>query len=223
MPVKESDLVSLGAFFAEGDLAWKPVTVSKKTGKALVAPYVTNRAVQQRLDEVCGPANWCNQYKEGPASGVICGISVLVEFELAGGTAPQWVTKWDGAENTDIEPVKGGLSDSMRRAAVHWGIGRYLYNAPKQWVPADQRGQPVRRPRMPADMVNDSSESHKYRLSEKMHHLLIDTAVQYGIDHQDVVLVANRVFGVHDLEDLTEEQAQALVGRMTDKAEEVPA
>mgnify|MGYP002508284444 CR=1 FL=1 len=26
------------------------------------------------------------------------------------------------------EPIKGGLSDSMKRAAVQWGIGRVLYN-----------------------------------------------------------------------------------------------
>jgi hypothetical protein len=37
------------------------------------------------------------------------------------------VWKEDGAENTDIEAVKGGLSGAMKRAAVQWGCGRYLY------------------------------------------------------------------------------------------------
>lgn len=44
------------------------------------------------------------------------------------------VTKWDGAENTDVEAVKGGLSDSMKRAAVQWGIGRYLYQLEEGWA-----------------------------------------------------------------------------------------
>ena len=32
--------------------------------------------------------------------------------------------------NTEIEKVKGGLSNSMKRAGVQWGIGRYLYKLP---------------------------------------------------------------------------------------------
>ena len=84
-----------------------------------VLAYLTNRAIQERLDDVCGKENWRNEYVTGPQGGVMCGISIRVEGE--------WVTKWDGAENTEIESVKGGLSDSMKRAAVQWGIGRYLY------------------------------------------------------------------------------------------------
>jgi hypothetical protein len=52
--------------------------------------------------------------------GVMCGISVKIENE--------WVTKYDGAENTQVEAVKGGLSSSMKRTAVQFGIGRYLYH-----------------------------------------------------------------------------------------------
>ncbi|WP_263317101.1 Rad52/Rad22 family DNA repair protein, partial [Enterobacter hormaechei] len=52
--------------------------------------------------------------------GVECGISIKVEGE--------WITKWDAAENTQVEAVKGGRSGAMKRAAVQWGIGRYLYN-----------------------------------------------------------------------------------------------
>ncbi len=52
--------------------------------------------------------------------GVECGISIKIDSE--------WVTKWDAAENTQVEAVKGGRSGAMKRAAVQWGIGRYLYN-----------------------------------------------------------------------------------------------
>jgi hypothetical protein len=38
------------------------------------------------------------------------------------------VTKWDGAQESQIEATKGGLSGAMKRAAVQWGIGRYLYD-----------------------------------------------------------------------------------------------
>jgi hypothetical protein len=93
-------------------------------GKQL--PYVTNRAIQDRLDSVVGPGNWKNEFREwGIGSpGVLCGLSIRIND---GTRDPEWITKWDGAEQTDIEAVKGGLSDAMKRAAVQWGIGRYLY------------------------------------------------------------------------------------------------
>ncbi|WP_243664619.1 Rad52/Rad22 family DNA repair protein [Rhodothermus marinus] len=87
------------------------------------------------------PENWRNEFRPGPGGGVLCGISIRIGDE--------WITKWDGAENTDIEPVKGGLSSAMRRAAVQWGIGRYLYRLPNQWVRIDERGRLLETPRLP--------------------------------------------------------------------------
>ncbi len=44
------------------------------------------------------------------------------------GTALQW------------EPSKGCASDALKRAAVQWGIGRYLYRLPAVWVELDGEG-----------------------------------------------------------------------------------
>lgn len=110
--------------FPADDIEWR-IQEAKKGDKGLrarVLAYVTNRAIMNRLDEVCGPQNWRNEFITGPDGGVMCGVSIYIEDRK------EWVTKWDGADNTNIEPVKGGLSGSMKRAAVQWGIGRYLYN-----------------------------------------------------------------------------------------------
>ena len=124
--------------FAPEDLEWRIQVTTKDKTSGLAIPYVTNRAIQDRLDEVVGPENWYNDYKpwhgNGKKDAQICGISIY--FEGKG-----FITKWDGAEDSDIEPIKGGLSDSMKRAAVQWGIGRVLYkmdNAP--WVSVEQKG-----------------------------------------------------------------------------------
>lgn len=110
--------------FKESDIEWRiQQSGISRNGKpyAMVLAYVTNRAIQDRLDDVFGHTGWQNEFKPGPLGGIICGISVWAD-EIS-----QWVTKWDGAENTNVEAVKGGLSSSMKRAAVQWGIGRYLY------------------------------------------------------------------------------------------------
>lgn len=45
-----------------------------------------------------------------------------------------WITKVDVSDNSDIEPVKGGASGALRRAAVKFGVGRYLYDLKDIWV-----------------------------------------------------------------------------------------
>lgn len=135
------NLRRLQHYFSNADIEWKPVTFTKDRRRAMAVPYVTNRAIMDRLDLVCGPENWCNQFTQGPDGGVLCGLSVRVGDE--------WITKWDGASNTEVEAVKGGLSSSMRRAAVQWGIGRYLYRMPAQWVSIDERGRFLQQPSLP--------------------------------------------------------------------------
>lgn len=108
--------------FPSRDIECRASRTGAKNNKPwiFVLAYVTNRAIMERLDDVFGPASWKNEFKQAPEGGILCGISVKVNDE--------WVTKWDGAENTNIDAVKGGLSSSMKRAGVQWGIGRYLYN-----------------------------------------------------------------------------------------------
>lgn len=124
--------------FAPQDLEWRLQQAFEQNERGLAVPYVTNRAIQDRLDDVVGVNNWHNDYKpwhgNGKKESQVCGISIY--FEGRG-----WVTKWDGAEDTDIEPVKGGLSDSMKRAAVHWGVGRVLYKMDAIWVDIQKRGR----------------------------------------------------------------------------------
>jgi hypothetical protein len=133
-----SDLDNLRALrepFEADAIEWRLQKAGEKNGKvwALVVPYVTNRGIMTRLDDVVGPANWKNDFRAGPAGGVLCGISIRVGDE--------WVTKWDGAENTDIEEVKGGLSGAMKRAAVQWGIGRYLYELDEFFAQVSDSGK----------------------------------------------------------------------------------
>ena len=146
-PVLHPDLDQLAAPFDPDDVEWKPGATTRDKKKGLAMAYLTSRAIQDRLDAVCGPAGWRNEFVPGPAGGVLCGLSVRVTY--ADGTAA-WVTKWDGADNTDVEAVKGGLSSAMKRAAVLWGIGRYLYQLDAQWVELDARGRFAKTPRLPA-------------------------------------------------------------------------
>ena len=151
--MKASDLSRLADPFPPSDVEWKPGATTRDKSKGLAMAYLTSRAVQQRFDDVCGPGDWRNEFTAGPDGGVLCGISVRVERE--DGTA-EWVTKWDGADNSQVEAVKGGLSGATKRAAVQWGVGRYLYDLPATWVRLDDRGRFAEPPQIPREYLPQS-------------------------------------------------------------------
>ena len=123
--------------FAPEDLEWRLQKGVEAKELGIAVPYVTNRAIMGRLDDVVGPENWYNEFKPWHGAGgkeaQLCGLSIRY--------GDGFITKWDGAENSDIEPVKGGLSDSMKRAAVQWGIGRVLYNMDVVFVNVEKQGK----------------------------------------------------------------------------------
>lgn len=131
---KGIDWKALAAPFPSNEIEWRVAQAGKgKKGVwAKVLAYVTNRAIMQRLDDVVGPPSWANRFAEAPGGGILCGIEILVDGA--------WVCKWDGAAQTEIEAVKGGLSGAMKRAAVQWGIGRYLYDLEEGWANVHDKG-----------------------------------------------------------------------------------
>ena len=134
------DLRKLADPFPASDIEWR---VSRsgmnKSSKpfAFVLAYITARAIANRLDDVCGPANWMNtqqQIKElRPGTFTVqVGISIRV--------GDDWVVKYDVSEPTTIEPAKGGFSGAMKRAGAQWGIGRYLYLLDETYAECSEDG-----------------------------------------------------------------------------------
>lgn len=113
--------------FPADDIQWR-VQSCESMGSRLslrVLAYLTNRAVQERLDAVCGAENWQNTPMQLiQITPTIVAIQVGISIRLNG----EWITKYDVSEPTHIESVKGGFSGAMKRAGVQWGIGRYLYH-----------------------------------------------------------------------------------------------
>jgi hypothetical protein len=128
----QETMMKLKKPFEASDIEWRVGSTSKDKTKGLALAYVTNRAIQNRLDDVFGCFGWRNEYREWKGNSQLCGISVLHDGE--------WITKWDGASDSNTEATKGGLSDAMKRAGYQWGIGRYLYDLPDVWVDIEQKG-----------------------------------------------------------------------------------
>ena len=137
--MKVEDMAKLKEPFPESDLDWRLQSCGEKNGKfwGKALAYITSRAVQDRLDEVCGPDGWKTSVRrEGDA--YICTLSIRVTHE--DGTT-EWLSREDGADSTDIEAIKGGISGAIKRSAVHFGIGRYLYNLKDGWANVCENGK----------------------------------------------------------------------------------
>ncbi|MBY3073441.1 hypothetical protein HFO71_24310 [Rhizobium laguerreae] len=127
MPTTE-ELKQLFAEFPRDAISWRAQSVTKDGTKAMALAYIDARDVMDRLDDVCGSENWQDRY-EFHGTRTICYLSIRVDGE--------WVTKADGAGDSDVEAEKGAISDALKRAAVKWGIGRYLYSIVTPWVPCE--------------------------------------------------------------------------------------
>lgn len=123
------NLRDLAAEFPRSAVHWRAQTLTANGDKALALAYIDARDVMDRLDAVCGPDGWQSEFTETAKGRVICRLGIRTE---AG-----WVWKSDGAGDTDVEGEKGGISDALKRAAVSWGIGRYLYRLEAVWAPCE--------------------------------------------------------------------------------------
>jgi len=150
--------------FSPSEIHWRVGSLSKKKDKATALAYIDARNVMKRLDDVMGIENWKDEYVTEPprtvrktkkgwngnpdehyneqiCGRVICKLSIRIDGE--------WITKCDGAGETNVEGEKGGISDAFKRAAVKFGIGRYLYYLDVNWYPVDQWRKFTQQPQLP--------------------------------------------------------------------------
>lgn len=108
---------------------WRVQSFSKFKPSASCVAYIDSRAVMDLLDEVVGVQNWQDDYKTIDGK-LFAGIGINVNEE--------WIWKWDTGTESNIEKEKGQVSDAFKRAAVHFGIGRFLYSLDIKYVKANE-------------------------------------------------------------------------------------
>lgn len=132
----EAQKAALEYPFTVEDIEFRVLRTNKAKTEGYIAAYVDSRAIQRRLDKVVGWENWQNYFEvTQSATGETSYVCKLCIFSEERG---EWLTKSNGAGSTDIEPVKGGLSNAFKRAASMFGIGRYLYDMKDIKCPIDQ-------------------------------------------------------------------------------------
>jgi hypothetical protein len=127
-------LARLSEPFRPDQVRWKPQVISD-TGNALAVAYVDPRVVSERLDHVLG-GDWSFHWE--PLG--VQGDRVVVKSSLTVmGATREDVGEYVLSEREQADPWKSAVSDALKRAAVHFGVGRYLYWLEAIWCAYDRR------------------------------------------------------------------------------------
>jgi len=108
----------LKAPFSPNQIKWRASNFNGNKSSALL--YLDARDVMDRLDEVFGIGRWTTEYAD-LETRCVCKLSV--SFDGWG-----WIHKSDVGTQSTFEGEKGMYSDALKRAAVQFGVGRYLYD-----------------------------------------------------------------------------------------------
>ena len=129
---------------------------SKDKTKGIALFYLDAREVEKVLDNILGPENWATNLNPIVSPQGFHGFTCSLTVYMPDGKT---VTKTDAGEASKTSPVKGAASDALKRAAVLFGVGRYLYYIPNQWYKLNEFGNFIEEPQLPKWALPDENLS----------------------------------------------------------------
>jgi hypothetical protein len=104
---------------------WRVQSFSKFKAQATCVSYIDSRDVQDILDSSC---SWSDRYYS-EAGLLFCEITIYADGRE--------YKRTDTGSESNVDKQKGHSSDAFKRAAVKFGVGRFLYSQKMQYVTAD--------------------------------------------------------------------------------------
>lgn len=165
---RDRKLIELRAFFPLKEVLWR-ITATKREGNrktgGCLAAYADPRSYSDRLSAVFGVDGWTEEYiptflpqvpRKGENNHVIMTGKVMVTCRVTihglgshTGTGEAWADDDNALTRTDAQAFK--------RACYKFGLGRYFYDVPSQWIDYDRDGKKlVKQPAMPAAFLPPS-------------------------------------------------------------------
>ncbi len=187
---------------------WKIQSFTQSGDKASCVAYIDARDVMDLLDEVCGPESWQDEYKEVHGR-LVAGVGIKVSKE-------EWIWKWDTGTPGDYEKEKSEFSDSFKRAAVKWGVGRFLYSMDIQWVsvsnkkPIDDKGSRIWD--LTEYIENNKSPVPRDKVSSRV--ILEINKLAEELDLKDKLSTMLDGWNYKSVEELNQKRGQAVVDRL---------
>ena len=199
--------------FDDTEIRYRAGATNRDKTKAIALAYADPRAYEDRLNALV-PGEWQVEFTPWGERRIICHLTILD------------VTRSSTGESGDSNPDIAGTSaeaQAFKRACTKFGLGRYLYALPKQWVDYDantkqltQTPRPQRR-KTPAPTPPGAADIGPER-AHNMSIALTRTGILFGQQSTFASQVLNRP--VTQLKYLSEDEARAVWARALAQAKE---
>jgi hypothetical protein len=146
-------------------ISWRVGRKSNNDTIGQALPFITPRVIQNLLDDILGPDSWRNSFLANTLGTGSASVVAIIELKLNG----EWIAKSDAAQvdsfkedgttNSKEMAIKGAYSDAFKRAAVMWGLGRYLYEFEAPWVTLDANKRLTEIPILPLHMLPEDERA----------------------------------------------------------------
>lgn len=169
--------------------------------------YITARQVMERLDEAFGPFGWTAKFSIINSNANACDMLCTITVKLPDGTVIERQDFGHGESKTDIDSgIKAAASDALKRAAVQFGIGRYLYDEERDDRDSFVGGhQPQQRQTARRDTgSSDSGSAEPYSRQRYIYNRLKRRFSEMGITPNDFLEVFDTEFSEEGIGQLLE-------------------
>jgi hypothetical protein len=119
-------LARLSEPFPPAATQWRAGSTTRDKKRAQALPYAEPRVYEDRLNALC-PGEWAVTFKPWGEHRIICELTI------------HGVTRSSTGEESDggFAPGTAAEAQAFKRACSKFGLGRYLYDLPAQWVAYD--------------------------------------------------------------------------------------
>lgn len=220
---------ALRAPFPPGEEQYRAGPTWEQEGGRWTRPlaYIDARAVFERLDQAVGPDQWHTELERLAPGVYLCRLTIL------------GVTRADVGQAGDAEgeKEKSGASDALKRAAVQFGIGRYLYERelpparmerrgndwalPRNWRPAasiDRTGAARQAPTPAADSGGErpapAPSLSRGGLTVKQSGKIAHELARVGWDERRELVYLQRAYSKAARADLTSAEASQMIDHL---------
>ena len=131
---------------------WKIQSFNKAKTRATCVAYVDARDVMDLLDKAVGIDGWSDSYRRESNGRLICRLELNMGVK-------GWIGKEDTGTESESEGEKGEFSDAFKRAAVKWGVGRFLYDLDVKYLDVEVNGDFK-------EYYYDGEKVNQYKLTE---------------------------------------------------------
>jgi hypothetical protein len=146
--MKKEFFEALAKPFAPNELSIRPGNRIKSGDAVIVLAYLDVATIENRLDAVCGQfnAHWESRKEilSGTGNTAIVKCSLVIHLDGAIITREDFGEEAVSKENV-TEIFKSASSDSFKRAARAFGVGRYLQSIPFFTAKVDEKGYFIRK------------------------------------------------------------------------------